>query len=121
MIRLATKDVAAIVAATFPDYRRKTVLVHATDSCSIYGLNWDGGSRNQYRACTLDGSPRENWDHFAAMFPGDPRQPKPGDTAPVDRGVCIVRGGTSCGKPALLHLHIHPNDAGPYLTKGVAV
>jgi hypothetical protein len=49
------QDVAAIVNATFGDYRGRKIRVGAAEKVSICDLNWSGGTRSQYRACTLTG------------------------------------------------------------------
>jgi hypothetical protein len=54
-IKVKKADVARIIAATFPDYRGQKIRVRPATSESLQDLNWSGGSRSQYRACTLDG------------------------------------------------------------------
>jgi hypothetical protein len=113
LVYVPTKHVRNIVDATFPDYKRHKVAIIATNSVSIYGLNWDGGSRYQYRAATLDGRKAGNLDRYNNFAPWD--NPANGSTVDVVPGACIVKGGTFCGKPAMLYIYVRPEDLTPML------
>jgi hypothetical protein len=54
-IELKPADVKPIINATFPDYRRKKVWLYASETVTLHDLNWSGGTRMQYRACSIDG------------------------------------------------------------------
>ena len=108
-IELSSKEFAAIIRATFPAYRRKTVYVRAAESVELQDLNWSGGTRSSYRACTLDGRALGNADKYHAMAPWDARQVE-GISLPIVPGACVVRGGTFCGKESKLTLYVHPSN-----------
>ena len=63
------RDFATIIAATFPQYRRKKVRVRATGKITFHDLNWSGGTRTEYRACTLDGYPLGNSAKYNSLAP----------------------------------------------------
>jgi hypothetical protein len=105
--------IAAIVRATFPAYKRKKVMVRASETVSIQDLNWSGGTRSQYRACTFDGRSLGSLDKYSALAPWD--NPAEGQTLPVPAGAVVVRGGHFCGKESLLTIHVNPADMPKYL------
>ena len=113
-IELNPKDVAAIIRATFPEYRKRKVLVHAAESVMLHDLNWSGGTRKQYRAATLDGLALGNADRFNAMAPWDSRQVE-GQRLPLVPGACVAECGFFCGKASTLRLYVHPSDLPRYL------
>jgi hypothetical protein len=108
-------SVAAIVAATFPDYRRKTVTIRAAENVTLYDLNWSGGTRAEYRACTLDGKAAGNTDRYNHVAPW--QNAAEGASVPIPSGMVVVRGGHFCGKPSLLTIHVNPADMPKYLAK----
>lgn len=111
------ESIARLVRATFPQYRRKKVYIRASETVTFSDLNWSGGTRSEYRACTLAGEPRGSMDKYHALAPWDPRQVE-GATAPIAPGCCVVRGGYFCGKESLLAIYVHPSDMPKYLTDG---
>ena len=118
-IEISTKEAAAIIKATFPAYRRKTVYVRPAESVVLQDLNWSGGTRSEYRACTLDGVALGNSEKYHAMAPWDARQVE-GQKLPVMPGACVVRGGHFCGKESKLTIYVHPSNMPAYLAQSVA-
>jgi hypothetical protein len=114
MINVATKDVSAIVRATFPSYRKRSVRVLASESVSLHGLNWSGGTRAEYRACSIDGQQSSRPD-MSRDAPWE--NPFEGKVVPVPPGFCIVQGGFFCGKESILWIHINPSDMPKLLPK----
>jgi len=110
------RTIAAIVKATFPDYRRKTVYVRATDCVTLTDLNWSGGTRSEYRACKVNGEFVGSTDRFHQYAPWDSRQVE-GLKVPIPAGAIVVRGGHFCGKVSLLTLHVNPADMPRLLPK----
>lgn len=102
------KTIAPIVRATYPDYKKRRVYIQAASSVMLYSLNWSGGSRNEYRACTLDGQPVGTAERFNHVAPWE--NPAEGKQVPLPQGVVIVRGGYFCGKESTLTLYVHPDD-----------
>lgn len=113
-IEIAAKDVAAILKATFPSYRKRKVSVVASESVSLQDLNWSGGTRSEYRACTIDGQSLGTLARFNAMAPWDSRQIE-GASLPLVAGAVVVRGGYFCGKESTITIHVHPADMPKYL------
>ena len=109
-----TKDVRQIVKVTFPNYRKRTVLIQPTTKVTFHGLNWCGGSRSEYRACTVDGKPLPN--------KVDMNEPAPwvnqyeGAEIDLPVGAVVVKGGHFCGKVATLILYVHPDNMPRLLT-----
>jgi len=112
------RDVVAIVAATFPQYRRKKVWIRAAETVTLSDLNWSGGTRSEYRSCTLPGVTGKaqvggSMDRYHQRAPWD--NPAEGQTVPIPQGMVVVRGGHFCGKESMLTLHVHPADMPKYL------
>lgn len=101
-------DVAAIVNATFADYRGRKIRVGAAEKVSICDLNWSGGTRSQYRACALTGAPLGSLDRYNAMAPWD--NPAEGQSLPLVPGACVVEHSYFCGKDSGLRIYVHPSD-----------
>ena len=113
-VELTPKDVPQIIRATFPAYKRRKVRIVAAEKIMLTDLNWSGGTRSEYRACTLEGSPLGNTDKYNAMAPWDARQIE-GQSLPLIAGACVVRSGYFCGKESLLTIYVHPSDMPRYL------
>jgi hypothetical protein len=106
--------IAKLVKATFPSYNKRAVYIIATESVTLYDLNWNGGTKNVYKVCTLDGEPRGNSDKYSAMDPWD--NPAEGKTLPIPFGFCVIEGGFFCGKESTLTIRVNPADMPKYLT-----
>jgi len=107
-ISLASKEVKAIINATFDNYRKRTVLIKPTTTVRLSGLNWDGGSRTEYRACTIDGRPANRTANMSGPPPW--ANPFEGKSIEIPEGFIVVSGGHFCGKVSTLTLHVHPNN-----------
>lgn len=106
-------SIAAIVRATFPEYKRKKVYVYSRDSVTLTDLNWSGGTRSEYRTCTLAGEAIGSTEKYAQLAPWN--NFAEGKTIPIPPGFVVVRGGHFLGKPSILSLYINPSNllAGP--------
>jgi hypothetical protein len=109
------ETIAPLVRAAFPGYKRKSVAIDAASTVTVYNLNWDGGSRNEYAAVEL-ATARKLGDlaRFAMMWPG--HNYAEGKSLPVPEGTVVVRGGTFCGKQSRLTLYVNPADMPKHLT-----
>jgi hypothetical protein len=105
--------VAPMIRATFPSYKGKKFQVVAAESVTLHDLNWSGGSRCQYRACTLAGAPLGNADKFNAMAPWE--NPAEGQSLPIAPGACVVQHTLFCGSDLGLRIYVHPSDMAPLL------
>lgn len=107
--RIPAKSVKHIIAATFPNYRKREVAIDCSGSVTFHDLNWSGGTRAQYKSCSLDGRTGNSLAKYNQMAPWDPRQIE-GQTIPIPQGLAVVSAGDFCGKPATMVIHIHPAD-----------
>ena len=106
-------SIVAIVKATFPSYKRKKVTIWHHGSVTLSDLNWSGGTRKEYRACTIDGLeiPAKHDFHSAAPW----NNKFEGMKVEIPQGCVIVEGGYFCGKQSILYLHINPLDLPKYI------
>ena len=107
------RTIAAIVAATFPAYRKQKVYIKASESVTLHDLNWGGGTRNEYRAATIHGVEAGNLSRWNAVAPWN--NSAEGMSVPVPVGMVIVQGGCFCGKDSTLSIHVNPQDMPKYL------
>lgn len=112
-------EIAAIVKATFPDYRKRKVRLYADDVITLHGLNWSGGSRAEYRACTVQGRFVGSTERYAQMHPMN--NVAEGATLPVPPGIAVVEGGTFCGKTATLRITVNPRTLLDNIPSSVAL
>ncbi len=104
----------AIVRATFPTYKRKKITIRPSESVQFQDLNWSGGTRCEYRSCTVDGQQLGSMDRYHSFAPWDVRQVE-GQSIDIPAGAIVVRGGYFCGKESVLELNVHPADMPKYL------
>jgi hypothetical protein len=116
MIKVASKDVKEIILATFPGYKKRNVYICPNDKVYLGGLNWSGGSRSEYRACTITGRSLSNQYDMSAPAPWN--NPFEGKEIAIPQGYIVVKGGHSCGKEATLQINVNPADMPRYLTQG---
>ena len=114
MEKASTKDFKHIVGATFPNYRKRSVYVGQSDTVTLHDLNWSGGTRSIYRACTIDGKPLETAVNMSAPAPWN--NPYEGQTINIPPGMVVVQGGDFCGKPSTLFIYFSPGDTPKQLT-----
>ena len=108
MIEVKSKDVQSIVSATFPNYRRQKVYIEPCTSVTLRGLNWSGGTKAEYRACTVDGRSLANKIDMGAPAPWNNQYEGLKIILPPD--VLIVQGGHFGGKTATLRIYVHPDN-----------
>lgn len=90
-------------------YRKHKVIVVLSDTVTLSGLNWDGGSRTSYTALTLAGGRvTGNTDRYHMMAPWN--NPAEGARMPLPSGYVVLAGGTFCGKPSTMTVYINPYD-----------
>jgi len=107
-IHVDPADVRPIIEATFPAYRGAKVQVRAAETVLLTGLNWSGGSRNRYAACTLDGRASGNAGSGNAAPPW--RNPVEGAPVAVPAGFVLVQHCMFCGKDLGLRIYVNPSD-----------
>jgi len=114
MLRLKTKEVKHIVEATFPDYRKREVTVEARESVTFHDLNWDGGTKSEYRACHITGSTSDRRLDMGRPAPW--ANPYEGLTVNIPIDCIVVMGGYFCGQERMLRLHVHPANMPKFIT-----
>ena len=113
-IEVATKDLKHIVRATFPEYKRKKVIVVATENVTFHDVNWSGGTKSIYKACTVDGRPVASKVDMGGPAPWE--NPFEGKTVALPEGAMVVQGGYFCGKVSLLYVYVNPANMPKFLT-----
>ena len=101
-------SISVIVAATFPTYRKHRVNIDLSGSVTLHDLNWSGGTRSEYKACTKIGKDAAAPD-LNSPAPWDNKFE--GKTIDIPLGFVVVRGGHFCGKQSTLTIYVNPNDA----------
>lgn len=99
-----------IISATFPDFGGRKVTVVEKASVILHNLNWSGGTRSQYRSCTVDGSPLGGADKFNQQAPW--ANQAEGVELPIPAGACLVEHWRSCGTSQGLTIYVRPASAG---------
>ena len=112
-ITIQSKLVKPIILATFPDYRKRKVYLKSQTEVTLSDLNWSGGSKSEYRACTIDG--KEIPSKYNLGGPAPWNNPFEGKKIDIPIGVVIVEGGFFCGKERTLYLYINPANMPKYL------
>jgi len=115
-IHLEKKDIPIQILGAFP-YDGKKFKVTLSEKVELYGMFWDGGSRNEYRAVELATGKTiaPMWEATNPPQFGGPRQ------APIvelPKGVVIVEHSCFCGKDMGLTIHARPDDYQPMLPSG---
>jgi len=114
MIRIKTKEVRQIVDATFPDYRRKEVVIDARETVTFRDLNWSGGTKVEYRACGLDGVTNDRRLDMGRPAPWD--NPYEGLTVNIPLDCAVVQWGYFCGKPSMMYIYVNPANMPKFIT-----
>ena len=107
-IEVKAKDLKPIIKATFPNYRKRLVYIKPTTKVTFHGLNWSGGSRSEYRACTVYGKPLPNKVDMSIPAPWN--NPYEGLSVDLPPEAVIVEGGHFCGKTSTLRINVHPDN-----------
>lgn len=100
--------VAPHIRATFPDYKGRKFWITPARSVTLHDLNWAGGTRNQYRTCTLDGRGIGGSERYALMAPWE--NPAEGVDLALPQGFIVVMHGVFMGKETGVTLYVHPDD-----------
>jgi hypothetical protein len=95
------------IAALFPGYRKRKVVLKEGTAVTLYGLNWDGGSRSEYTLVDLN---------TRVVLPIGDNMTAPWDNkdegrrVTINPGQAVVQTGTFCGKPATMFITYRPED-----------
>ena len=114
--KVSAKDpsIKRIINATFPSYKKHNVYLNPTMSVTLHGLNWSGGSKSDFEACTIEGKSLPVKHDMSAPAPWE--NPFEGKTIELPENTVIVEGGVFCGKQATLMINVHPSNMARLLT-----
>ena len=113
-MKIKTKEVKDIVAATFPDYRKREVNIEARESVTFHDLNWSGGTKAEYRACHITGATNDRRLDMGRPAPWN--NPYEGLTVQIPLDCIVVEGGYFCGQERMLRLYVHPANMPKFIT-----
>jgi len=108
MQTVESKKLKSIINATFPDYRKRKVFVRTSDKITFNDVNWSGGTKSEYRACSIDGRPLQTKVNMGGPAPWN--NPYEGLTVAIPPGMVVVEGGYFCGMTSTLSITINPAD-----------
>jgi len=114
METIEAKQVKNIINATFPDYRKRKVFIVPRKTVTFNGVNWSGGSRSEYRACSIDGQKQGKLVNMGQAAPWE--NPFEGMKVDLPLNTVIVEGGYFCGKKSTLCIYVNPENM-PLLLK----
>lgn len=110
------KAVKALLTAAFPDYRGRKLTALATETMTVYNLNWCEGSRNTYVAIDL-----ATIDCLAVAVKAPWKEDREGATFEMKRGIVIAERMVFCGRECGVRFYLHPEDAPRVLAAGEKV
>ena len=105
-ITVKTKDIKPIIQATFPNYKKRECILKVTEKVTFRSLNWSGGTRAEYRACTLEGTPIDSKVNINRPAPW--QNPYEGKEISLPEHAVIVEAGYFCGKQIKAVIYVHP-------------
>ena len=108
-VRKSNPAVKAIIQATFPSYRGRTVSVDASGAVGFYDTNWGGGTKNTYRAVTyrVDQGQLVITDTDRLHAPAPWVNPIEGKRVEVPEGVAVVEHSIFCGKDCGITIYVN--------------
>lgn len=101
----AHPELIRIIRAADPSYRKHDCILHPTETVTLSGTYWSGGSRSTYTAVNIatgmsSGAPQYNPPQFGG--------PQSDPQVSVPEGIAIVKTGTFCGKTAAATIYLNP-------------
>lgn len=103
--RVNSKDIKDIIAATFPDFKGRKVSISSRGKVTFVDLNWSGGRRSEYVACTIEGKPLASMAKHNATAPW--LNKAEGATIDIPDGALVVELARE-GSKQFLYLHANP-------------
>jgi len=111
-IHLEPRDVPPAFLRAFPSYRGRKFTAEVTESVSLTGTYWDGGTRSRYALLRVA-------DGRASIAPPDhpffDRRGIEGTTHQIPPGFIVVEHCIFCGKDLGLTFYVRPDMAAPLL------
>lgn len=113
---IKSKDVKSIILATFPDYKKRKIIINVSKQIQFHNLNWSGGSRNTYKACTIDGKFMPTKVNMNSLAPWNNQFE--GLKIDIPRNVIIVQHSYFCGKETTMTFFVNPDNIPTHLIGG---
>jgi hypothetical protein len=107
-MKVKKSDIAGIVKATFPEYKGRKFGLRPVETVMFTDLNYSGGTRNKYRACTTSGESIESKFNLNAMPPW--ANPFEGKRVELPAGAVVVEHSMFCGQDCGLTVYVNPAD-----------
>ena len=101
-IKVKKSQVKPILAATFPEYKGRTINVEFASTVTFYDTNWGGGSRNSYVAVSSDGRTAQ------LNVPAPWLNVVEGQSIEMPEYAMIVEHSIFCGKDCGITIYAHP-------------
>lgn len=122
---LREQDVPAALRRAVGFYTGRTFHVEGTESVSIQGTIWSGGTRSTYLLVRMsDGSTAPLDTSKASVKPGDPFGWIPdveGSSLALPEGYAVAEHCIFCGKDMGIHFYVHPSNLAPLLPAPVTL
>lgn len=106
-IKARKSEISKLLAATFPEYTGRTFRVEPATTVTFWNLNWSGGTRSQFRACSVTGEKGGTMDRYNAAAPWN--NPAEGKTIELPIGAVIAERA-DCGMRTEITFYINPAD-----------
>ena len=105
-------ELLRVIRAADGRYKKHKAFFSVSETATLGGTYWDGGSRSTYTAVDILSGRSKGAPQYAPAASGGPRQ---APTVSIPPGVAIVETGYSCGKVATASVTINPADAAKLL------
>tara|TARA_R110000744_G_C19281734_1_gene553635 strand:+ start:108 stop:683 length:576 start_codon:yes stop_codon:yes gene_type:complete len=92
-----------------------------SESVSLYGTYWSGGSRNTYTAINMATGVSVPFDGIGNASPVEFGGTLEGKTITMEPGIAIVKHSTFSGKDMGLTIYVHPDNAATLLQSPVDI
>jgi len=101
-VKVSKRDIAPILAASFPEYKGRTFRVVPIEKVTLHDLNWGGGTRNEYVAVKFDGS-------HSRLTPVAPWvEMREGATIDLPLDALLVEYSVFCGADLGIRIYCNP-------------
>lgn len=103
-MKIKKAQIAPLLQASFPEYSGRKFSVEFAEEVTLYNLNWDGGSRNEYAAISMEDGKigalpqRAPWDNQYE-----------GQTITMNPNVVIACHTFYCGQDMGVKFYAHPS------------
>lgn len=106
-MKVRKSEIVALLKATFPEYSGRRFFVQPAERITLHDLNWCEGTRNSYRAVTLDGKPIGNGAKFNGPAPWN--NTAEGAEVSIPNGVAVACHSFH-GMHESVTFYLHPQD-----------